>query len=85
MASGRRRSEVHALDVTRVEFDDQDGSVILYPARFFLIKTRTAERDLRLFFHLAPIFGGFCGNQQARQLFVSSQGAEGVLNSHSFD
>ena len=49
LASGRRRSDVHALDVSRVEFDQNDGFVILYPSRSFLPKTRAATEGSAAF------------------------------------
>ena len=49
LASGRRRSDVHALDVSRVEFNDHDGSVTLYPARDFLPKTKAATEGSAAF------------------------------------
>jgi len=42
LASGRRRSDVHAIDVSRVEFDN-NRSVTLYPARDFLPRRAVAE------------------------------------------
>ena len=49
LASGRRRSDVHALDVSRVEFDCGDGSMTLYPARSFLPKTKAATEGSSAF------------------------------------
>ena len=49
LASGRRRSDIHALDVDRVEFDARDSSVTLYPDRSFLPKTRAAAEGAHAF------------------------------------
>ena len=51
-ASGRRRSDVHALDISRVEFDRNDESVSLYPSRSLLAKTRAVTEGSAAF---API------------------------------
>ena len=65
LASGRRRSDVHALEVARVEFDDQDGSVILYPARSFLPKTRTAAEGSKAFSPIKlPSLRAFVGTNE---------------------
>lgn len=41
LASARRRSDVHAIDVDRTEFR-ADGAVVLFPSRDFVPKTRAA-------------------------------------------
>ena len=65
LASGRRRSDIHALDISRVEFDRNDGSVILYPSRSFLPKTKAATEGSAAF---SPIriqsLKAFVGNNE---------------------
>ena len=41
LASGRRRSDIYALDISRIYYKE-DGSAVLYPDRAFLPKTRAA-------------------------------------------
>ena len=48
LASGRRRSDIAAIDVSRVAFGS-NGSVSLYPVRDFMPKTRAAVEGGRAF------------------------------------
>jgi integrase len=48
LASGRRRSDLGALDVTRVSYTNT-GSAVLYPERGFAPKTRAATEGDRAF------------------------------------
>lgn len=43
LASGRRRSEIHAVAFDSIQYSDVDGSLILYPQIGFLAKTQLAE------------------------------------------
>lgn len=48
LASGRRRSDLGAIDVTRISYRP-DGSMVLYPERGFAPKTRAATEGERAF------------------------------------
>ena len=48
LASGRRRSDLGAIDVTRVSYRP-DGSMVLYPERGFMPKTRAATEGQQAF------------------------------------
>jgi integrase len=51
LASGRRRSDVHAIDVDRTA-TRSDGTMLLYPSRDFVPKTRAAREGNS---HFSPI------------------------------
>ena len=51
LASGRRRSDVHAIDVSRT-VTRSDGTLLLYPSRDFVPKTRAAREGES---HFSPI------------------------------
>ena len=48
LASGRRRSDIAAIDISRIAYRP-DGAIILYPERGFLPKTRAATEGDRAF------------------------------------
>lgn len=64
LASGRRRSDVAAIDVSRVAFG-ADGSVSLYPVRDFMPKTRAAVEGGKAFSPIViPSLGGYVGRNE---------------------
>ena len=64
LASGRRRSDVHAIDFNRVEFRP-DGAVVLHPSRAFLPKTRAAAEGAKAFSPIVlPSLESFVGPEE---------------------
>ena len=64
LASARRRSDVHAIDVARMEFTPE-GSVILYPVWHFLPKTRAAMEGHEAFSPIVlPALGPLVGPRE---------------------
>lgn len=63
-ASGRRRSDLGAIDVTRTAFRS-DGSLVLYPERGFLPKTRAATEGEKAFSPIViPSLSSLVGSQE---------------------